>query len=157
MYEANTSAPRLGIIQAFEPLFFSYDPNYSAMATPSSASLSGARPYNGLLLTTIALLSAAGAWFMRIAVALNNAPVGFLDVIAAGAHPNGTPIKKDFTGLRYLDEGLSFLVSAFLPGSAGWNEAFYWQQFHFLMQLTTIIAILNVEACRERNRGSWLK
>lgn len=94
---------------------------------------------------------------MRISLALYDAPVGFLDTVAAGVHPNGTPIKIDYTGLKVLDEGLSFLVTAFLPGSAGWNEVFYWQQFHFLLQITGLVAIMNVEACRERNRGSWLK
>jgi hypothetical protein len=127
------------------------------MATPSSASPAGARPYNAVLLTTFALLSVAGAWFMRIYLALSDAPVGFLDALEAGAHPNGTPMKKDFTGLKIFDEGISLLVAAFLPGAAGWNEAAYWQQFHFLLQITPIIAIMNVEACRERNQGSLIK
>jgi hypothetical protein len=127
------------------------------MTNPSPASPNGARPYNALLLTTFAVLSVAGLWFMRIMPVLNNAPIGFVDVTAAGAHPNGTLIKKNFTGLKYLDEGLSFLVTAFLSGAAGWNEAFYWQQFHFLFQIAPMIAIMNVEACRERNQGSLLK
>jgi hypothetical protein len=123
-----------------------------APATPT-----GVRPYNTLLLTTVALISLAGAWFMRISPALNDAPVGFLDVVQSGTHPNGVAVKKHYTGLKPLDEGLAFLVTAFLSGSAGWNEAFYWQQFHFLTQITALIAIMNVEACRERNRSSWLK
>jgi hypothetical protein len=127
------------------------------MANPSAASPSGARPYNTLLLSTFAVLSVAGLWFMRILIVLNNAPIGFADVSAAGAHPNGTPVKKNFTGLKYLDEGLCLLVTAFMPGAAGWNEAFYWQQFHFLFQIMPLIAIMNVEACRERNQGSVLK
>jgi hypothetical protein len=121
------------------------------------ASPNGTRPYNALLLTTFALLSAAGLWFMRISPALSDAPVGFLDIVTAGVHPNGVAIKKHYTGLKPLDEGLSFLVSAFLPGSAGWNETFYWQQLHFLIQIAVVIAVMNVEACRERNRGSWVK
>jgi hypothetical protein len=127
------------------------------MATATSAPLAGARPGNALLLTTFALLSMAGAWFMRISLALYDAPVGFVDAVQAGVHLNGTPIKKEYTGLRVFDEGLAFLVSAFLPGSAGWNEVFFWQQFHFLLQITGLVAIMNVEACRERNRGSWIK
>ena len=127
------------------------------MDVRAPASPTGVRPYNSLLLVTFALCSLAGAWFMRIYLTLNDAPVGFLDVVQAGVHPNGVAIKKHYTGLKPLDEGLSFLVSAFLPGSAGWNEAFYWQQVHFLTQLTALVAIMNVEACRERNRGSLLK
>jgi hypothetical protein len=127
------------------------------MATVSSAAPTGTRPYNALLISFLAILASLGAWFMRITTFLNDAPAGFLDVVAAGAHPNGILIKEGYTGLKHVDKGLSFLVSAFLPGAAGWNEAFYWQQFHFLLQLTAIFAIMNVEACRERNRGSWLK
>jgi hypothetical protein len=89
------------------------------MATPSSASPAGARPFNALLLTTFALLSVAGAWFMRISLVLYDAPKDFLAVNEAGVHANGTPIKKYYTGLKHLDEGLSFLVTAFLPGPAG--------------------------------------
>ncbi|KAH4127099.1 hypothetical protein HBH68_065640 [Parastagonospora nodorum] len=122
-----------------------------------SSSPAGARPCNTLLLITFALLSAAGAWFMRVSLILYDAPKDFLEVVQAGVYPNGTPIKKDYTGLAPLDEGLSFLVAAFLPGAAGWNETFYWQQFHFLIQITGLIAIMNVEACRERNSASWIK
>lgn len=129
----------------------------NAMATPSAASPAGARPYNAILITAFALISAAGAWFMRISAVINGVPTGFEDVIAAGAHPNSVPIKKDFTGLTYLDEGLSFLVTAFLAGAAGWNEVAYWQQFHFLLQFITFVVIMTVEACRERNQGSWLR
>jgi hypothetical protein len=127
------------------------------MATPSSAMPSGTRPYNTVLLTTFALISMAGAWFMRISPVLNDAPVGFNDMIEFGVHPNGVPMKKNFTGLSYLDNWFSFLVAAFLPGSAGWNEVYYWQQFHFLPQVIALIAIMTVESCRERNQGSLLK
>lgn len=71
--------------------------------------------------------------------------------------PDGTPIKTDYTGLHYLDEGLAFLVTAFVFGPLRHNEPLYWQQIHFLVQLVPIIAIMNVEACRERNQASWLK
>jgi hypothetical protein len=127
------------------------------MATSSSASPAGARPYNALLLATFALLSFTGAWFMRIYLVLRDAPVGFLDVLEAGAHPNGTPIEKNYTGLKIIDELLALLVTAFLPATTGWNEAAYWQEFHFLLQIMPIIAIMNVEACRERNQKSWIK
>lgn len=94
---------------------------------------------------------------MRISAVMNDVPVGFADMIETGALPNGTRIKKRYTGIGPLDEGLSFLVAAFMYGPTGWNEPFYWLQLHFLVQITAIIAIMNVEACRERNRGSWLK
>ena len=94
---------------------------------------------------------------MRISLVLNDLPLDFNKIIETGILPNGMRIKKHFTGVVPLDEGLSFLVAAFLYGPTAWNEAFYWQQLHFLVQITTLIAVMNVEACRERNRGSWLK
>lgn len=127
------------------------------MATPSSASPSGRRPYNAVLLTTFVLISMAGAWFMRISLVLKDAPVGFLGMLESGMHPNGVPMKEDYTGVYFIDKGLSLLVAAFLPGPAGWNEVYYWQQFHFLPQLVGIITVMTVESCRGRNQGSWVK
>ncbi|KAF1915378.1 hypothetical protein BDU57DRAFT_451116 [Ampelomyces quisqualis] len=127
------------------------------MVTAIGVPPSGTRPYNAVLLTTFMMISMAGAWFMRISLILEDAPVGFNDMIKSGVHPNGVPVKEDFTGLFYLDKGLSFLVAAFLSGPAGWNEVYYWQQFHFLPQLIAIIAMMTVESYRERNQGSWLK
>lgn len=94
---------------------------------------------------------------MRIVIILNDVPVAFSNVIEAGVLPNGTRFKKYYTGIGPLDEMLSFLVAAFLYGPTGWNEAFYWQQLHFLGQIAPIIAIMNVEACREKHQSSWLK
>lgn len=94
---------------------------------------------------------------MRLAPMLNGVPVGFLEIVEAGVLPNGLRIKKHFTGLKALDEGLAFLVTAFIHGPTRWDERFYWQQVHFLGQIATIIAVMNVEACRERHRSSWLK
>ena len=127
------------------------------MDAPAATTPTGTRPYNGLLLAFFGVLSAAGLWFMRISTVLNDAPVGFLDIVASGTHPNGVVIKITYTHLKPVDEVLSFLVAAFLPGTAGWDEVFYWQQVHFLVQIGSLLAIMNVEACRTRNSGSWLK
>ncbi|KAF2031376.1 hypothetical protein EK21DRAFT_63224 [Setomelanomma holmii] len=117
----------------------------------------GSRPYNGLLLSIFLVLSLIGAWFMRIYVVITDAPVGFNNALAAGVHPNGVVIKRNYTGIGPLDEVLAMLTTAFLPGAAGWSEPAYWQQFHFLLQIAPFLAILNIEACRERNKGSWIK
>jgi hypothetical protein len=114
------------------------------------------RPNSNALLVLFAFLSALGLYYMRIYIAMNDIPRGFPELVQDDVLPNGVPIKKDFTGIRMLDEGLSFLVVAFLYGPTKWNEHFYWQQFHFLFQITSLIAIMNVEACRERHQGSWL-
>lgn len=83
-------------------------------------------------------------------------PVGFMDMFASRKLPDGTPLKTDYTGIKFHDIGLAFLVSAFVFGPPRWNEALYWQQIHFLPQLAPVIAIMNVEACRNGNRGKWL-
>lgn len=115
------------------------------------------RPNNATVLAIFAVFAVLGAWFMRIAPILNDVPIGFANIAETGILPNGMRIKNKFTGLKPLDDGLSFLVAAFIYGPTGWNEAFYWQQLHFLGQLPGLIAIMNVEACRERNQSSWLK
>ncbi|KAF1837895.1 hypothetical protein BDW02DRAFT_518089 [Decorospora gaudefroyi] len=115
------------------------------------------RPNNNALLVLFAALSALGLYTMRISPVLNDLPVGFLDVVETGVLPNSMSLKKDYTGIKLVDETLALLVGAFVYGPTIWNEPFYWQQIHFLSQITALIAIMNVEACRERNRGSWLK
>lgn len=94
---------------------------------------------------------------MRIYIVFNGVPIGFDKMIETNLLPNGIPIKKHFTGIMPLDEGLSFLNAAFIYGPSRWNEAFYWQQLHFLLQVTALVVVMNVEACRERNRSSWLR
>lgn len=94
---------------------------------------------------------------MRISTAMEGVPIGFVEMIESGVMPNGVKLRKHYTGLGPLDDMLSFLVGAFLPGPTGWNENFYWQQLHFLVQIMPLIAVTTVEACRERNQGSWLK
>ncbi|KAF2854339.1 hypothetical protein T440DRAFT_273478 [Plenodomus tracheiphilus IPT5] len=124
------------------------------MAPPASSTR---RPNNASILAIFAITAIVGAWFMRIAPVLNDVPVGFANIAETGALPNGVRIKKHFTGVKLLDDVLSILVAAFIYGPTGWDEAFYWQQLHFLGQIPGLIAIMNVEACRERNRSSWLK
>ncbi|KAI4928960.1 hypothetical protein J4E85_005582 [Alternaria conjuncta] len=115
------------------------------------------RPNNNALLALMAVLAALGFYTMRITTAMNDIPVGFLETAASGVFPNGVPIKKDYTGIHLVDEGLSFLVAAFLAGPMRWNEPYYWQQLYFLIQISALVTINNVEAYRQRNQNSWLK
>lgn len=94
---------------------------------------------------------------MHVASILYEAQVEFNNTLAAGTHANGVRIIKSYTGIGQVDQVLATLVTAFMPGTAGWDETFYWQQFHFISQIAGLIAVMNVEACRERNSGSWLK
>ncbi|CAE7009140.1 hypothetical protein P3342_002968 [Pyrenophora teres f. teres] len=122
---------------------------------PSTAGLG--RPNNNALLAVLAVLSAVGMYCVRISCIVHDLPVDFLDVAKTAILPNGVKMRKDYVGIKPIDENLSLLVAAFIYGPTKWNEAFYWQQVHFLGQIAVIIAIMNVEACRERNQTSWLK
>jgi len=115
------------------------------------------RPNNNALLAVMAALSAVGMYCMRVGCIVHDYPVEILDAAKTGILPNGVKMRKDYFGIKPVDESLSFLVTAFLYGPTKWNEAFYWQQVHFLGQLAVVVAIMNVEACRERNQSSWLK
>lgn len=122
-----------------------------------TASAQHRRSGDGALLFLYTALAALGLFIMRIVTSLTGNPVGFMEMFLSHTLPDGTPIKKGYIGIQHLDEGLALLVTAFVFGPLRHNEAFYWQQIHFLIQITPIIAIMNVEACRERNQASWLK
>jgi hypothetical protein len=65
-------------------------------------------------------------------------------------------LRKHYTGIGGLDFGLSFLVTAFLPGVLDIDRGSKLQQAHFLVSFFPIIAILCVEAGRARNKWSLL-
>lgn len=67
-------------------------------------------------------------------------------------HPE-SPLRESYTGIPAFDLGLRFLVTAFLPGTAGWDPEFKIQQIYFLVSFFSVIAIWSVEAGRERSRG----
>ncbi|EUC40317.1 hypothetical protein COCMIDRAFT_30728 [Bipolaris oryzae ATCC 44560] len=123
------------------------------MAPPTSQQR---RNGDGKVLFLYAILALIGLYTMRIVTSMTNNPVGFMDMFASRKLPDGTPLKTDYTGINPIDTGLAFLVSGFLFGPLRLNEAYYWQQIHFLPQLAPLIAIMNVEACRDGNRGKWL-
>lgn len=72
-------------------------------------------------------------------------------VVESRKFPNGHTLRESFSGFAVVDVGLSYLVSAFLPGVAGWDEAFRIQQIYFLISFFPIITIWSVEAGRKGN------
>lgn len=72
-------------------------------------------------------------------------------VVTSRKFSNGFPLRESFTAFAPLDIGISYLVAAFLPGVAGWDEAFRLQQIYFLISFFPIISIWSVEAGRKRN------
>jgi hypothetical protein len=60
-------------------------------------------------------------------------------------------LQRTYTGIMAVDILLSILVSSFLTGAAGWNEAFRLQQIDFLFSVVPILTMLSSEAARKRN------
>lgn len=87
---------------------------------------------------------------------LGTASFAVQDPMEAAVHSLTFPDRKQrlrdsYTGIVGLDFGLRYLVSAFLPGVAGWDKGFQIQQIYFLISVFTIISIWSVEAGRKRN------
>lgn len=122
------------------------------MTPKTTAGSDSRRPFNFLFVVSFILLSAAGLYCMRINTALERVPVNFDQIVETGRFENGTPLKRTYTGIEKLDFVLSFLVTAFLAGPAGWDDGVRLQQIHFLVSFFSVVCIFNVEACRTRNR-----
>ncbi|EXJ92529.1 hypothetical protein A1O3_01081 [Capronia epimyces CBS 606.96] len=63
----------------------------------------------------------------------------------------GIPLRKTYTGVGQLDQGLAFLVSSFIHGTSGWDKGFYVLQVYFLVSYFAVVAVWTVESCRKRN------
>ncbi|KAK5662488.1 hypothetical protein OQA88_8400 [Cercophora sp. LCS_1] len=110
------------------------------------------RPYTALLALTFGILAAAATWKMRIQPATEKLAAGLGEgVWERQAHVNGAPLRMVYTGFPPADSILAFLVAAFMPGIAGWDERFLIQQTYFLPQFFSVISVLAVEAHRRRN------
>ncbi|ETS75493.1 hypothetical protein PFICI_12437 [Pestalotiopsis fici W106-1] len=121
-----------------------------------SAYPGGRRPLTWLTVVCFALFSIAGFYFMRIENSINGVPVDFEKVVTSGQWADGTPIKQTYTGVEAIDFVFRWLVPAFIAGPAGYDQGVRLQQIHFLVNFFAVVAIWNVEASRQRNRGSAL-
>lgn len=61
------------------------------------------------------------------------------------------PLRTTYTGITLLDNGLAFLVAAFMNGAAGWDRGFFVLLVYFLLSFFPIVAIWAIESCRKRN------
>lgn len=109
------------------------------------------RPYNALYVLIFAVASAVAAWLMRIETGMKGIPVNFVEQVEARTYPTGMPMRTRYTGIEAVDSALLFLVAAFVAGPLGWDNGVRLQQLHFLVQFFGVIAVWNIEACRQRH------
>ncbi|TVY36536.1 FAD-dependent monooxygenase [Lachnellula subtilissima] len=60
-------------------------------------------------------------------------------------------LKRNYTGIKSLDNYLVFLAAAYMPGLKGWDQNFGTLQMYFLGMLVQPITVWSVEAYRTRN------
>jgi hypothetical protein len=72
-------------------------------------------------------------------------------IVTTSKLDNGTPLRTEYSGNKYLDTGLQYLVAAFMPGVGGLDTSFQIQQIYFLVSFFPVLAIWSVEAGRRRN------
>lgn len=121
------------------------------MVKVASSGATSSRPFNLLFSFIFLLFSVVGLWVMRIEPVRENVPVNFEQILNTARFDNGTPLKKTYTRIERIDDFLSFLVTAFMAGTAGWDARIRLQQVHFLVNFFSVLCIWNVEACRKRN------
>jgi hypothetical protein len=114
-------------------------------------------PYQHVFMTIYITLAALAAYYMKVYPESFNLNDRFMQHVTSGVFPqNGEKLRQIYTGIPQLDFALSFLVAAFTPGIARWDEGFWLLDMHFLFNCSPLFAIWAVESYRERNRGSIL-
>lgn len=67
-------------------------------------------------------------------------------------HDPSFDLKRQYTGIAFLDNYLVFLAAIFTTGVTGWDPQFATQQRYFLYGLIQPIAVWAVESYRKRNK-----
>lgn len=109
-----------------------------------------------LLAVTLTAVAFSGLYKMRIEPALHGIPVHFEELVFQEKVllDGVTPLKTRFTGLSPLDDMLSMLVGAFMPGITGVEgPQVRLQQWYFLTQWFGVLCFWTVEGFREGNKG----
>lgn len=77
----------------------------------------------------------------------------FGGILMTGTFPydSNFPLKRTYCGIGFIDNYLTFLSAAYMPGLAGWDKNFGTLQMYFLGMLIPPIAVWSVESCRKRN------
>ena len=102
-------------------------------------------------------LSAIAVYYMRIVPDSFNVSDQMVKIIESGRFTQtGMSLRREYTGIPSLDYGLSFLVVAFTPFAAGFDQGAYWQALHFLLSFGPVVSIWAVESCRRGNERAMV-
>lgn len=99
---------------------------------------------------SIAALVHYGMWIRSSSYGLADQ---FESIITTGTwtYDPSFPLKRKYIGIGSIDNYLTFLSAAYMPGLNNWNKNFGMLQMYFLGMLLQPIAIWAIEACRKRN------
>jgi hypothetical protein len=106
------------------------------------------------------IISISGFYIMRISPATFSVAEWFETMATQPEFrfpENNVLLRRTYTGIPFIDGVLVVLVTAFLPGSAGWDRTLWLLHVHFLVSFGAIVGCLNVEAGRRGNAGNWIK
>jgi len=99
---------------------------------------------------TCGLLAHYGMW-------IRSAEYGLADqfgaILTTGTFPYDPtfPLKRHYIGIESIDNYLTFLSAAYMPGLNNWDKNFGTLQMYFLGMLIQPIAVWAIESCRKRN------
>jgi hypothetical protein len=104
------------------------------------------------------ILTMMGIYFLRIDSASSIVPDAMQAVTEAGnwrGFGHDVPVRSHYTGIRWFDFGLTFLVVAFTAGAGALDTGFWIHQLYFLVSFFAVISIWTVEACRDGNQKRY--
>lgn len=104
--------------------------------------------------TSFVLLSATAFYTIQIYPSRYDFDVRFKSVVDNKNYPEKPEIRiqERYTGIAGFDYGVRFLVTAFLPGVAGFSKEEFILSAYFLISFFPMIAIYSVEAGRHGSR-----
>ncbi|RYO92262.1 hypothetical protein DL762_001711 [Monosporascus cannonballus] len=98
------------------------------------------------------IASRVSNWLMRLEPTSEGALAAYSAEVDARVLPGGTPLETRHTWIWAVDWMLTFMVAAFLPGTAGPDGGMRLRQSYLLLQLGSMVGLLAIKASRVKNR-----
>lgn len=126
------------------------------MAEMAPLSTSSRGPMDHVFLAIYAILACIGLYYIRIDSSNTIVPIALQSISTSGTwkeYGHDLPVRLQYTGIKWLDFGLAFVVTAFLPGAGSLDAGFWIQQLYFLINFFAVVSLWTIEASRRRNKG----